>query len=713
MLKLKLRWKFFLFLLVFSLVPLLVVTLISQRGTRRLGRTISADLRKNLTVLTSEALQQSAENSSKTLLHTMNSLEFSLMVLANEAERALREDPPPVSKVYYASDYDNPSSVPDDFTTVRRYRKRSPEGGFVPVSVSFDHPVFYLIPGVSEKSVANDIARLTRVIPTLKNLSGKLGKIVYWTYVSTESGIHISYPGHGGYPKDYDPRKRPWYYNATDDIRWTYPIVDATSGQVIFTLSKQIRHSNQSAIGVAAMDILITELLQERDLIYNWSSQMRSFLVATVDNPDSKATGLLILAQKDYQNKEIPWSGIIEKEWLTSGDSNKFSKMVKDLNDGESGCIELSYKDNDSIWSYASVTGQVHFVIIVPKSVAMELPEQTSLTVLDYTRDQLILTAIAAMIVIAFLTAAALLGSRTITRSLLQIATAAKRLSGGDFSVRLNVRTGDERDQVIQAVNEMGPKLQDHLRIYNSLQLAKEVQRRLLPHQKPDIAGLDVAGTSIYCDETGGDYYDYLLENNHATGRAVLVVGDISGHGLPSALQMASARALLRQRTSLSGNIGNIITDVNYQLTIDMADSGSFMTLFYLWIDTQSRKIKWVRAGHDPAIFYDPVADTFEGLGGKGIVLGADETWIYEENEKADLRNGQVILIGTDGIWEATNSEGQMFGKDRIYEMIRKNAGAGADEIMNAVISSLNQFRGDATPEDDVTLMVIKVQNDR
>jgi hypothetical protein len=90
----KLRWKFFIILFIFSLIPLLSVTVISQRGTRRLGRVISADLRQNLTSLTSEALLQAVENSSKTLLQTMNNIESSLLVLAYEAEQALREDPP-------------------------------------------------------------------------------------------------------------------------------------------------------------------------------------------------------------------------------------------------------------------------------------------------------------------------------------------------------------------------------------------------------------------------------------------------------------------------------------------------------------------------------------------------------------------------------------------------------------------------------------------
>ncbi len=206
---------------------------------------------------------------------------------------------------------------------------------------------------------------------------------------------------------------------------------------------------------------------------------------------------------------------------------------------------------------------------------------------------------------------------------------------------------------------------------------------------------MDIAGTSIYCDETGGDYYDYYLQTNERkTGKISIVVGDISGHGLASALLMASARAQLRQRTLLPGSIADIVTDVNRGLAADVAESGNFMTLFYLTIDLQSWNMHWVRAGHDPAIFYNPTTDTFDKLQGYGVALGADESCKYDENEKAGLAKGQIIFIGTDGIWETKNDQEQMFGKDPIFEIIRQYSNASANEILQAVISALNRFRG-------------------
>jgi sigma-B regulation protein RsbU (phosphoserine phosphatase) len=138
-------------------------------------------------------------------------------------------------------------------------------------------------------------------------------------------------------------------------------------------------------------------------------------------------------------------------------------------------------------------------------------------------------------------------------------------------------------------------------------------------------------------------------------------------------------------------------------------DSGQFMTMFYLNIDPIKMQAQWVRAGHDPAIFYDPGIDSFEELGGSGIALGVDEDWNYKEYIKTVLNKGQIIFLSTDGIWEAFNQKGEMFGKERIYDIIRKNSSLSANEIVNIMLNSLKSFQQGAPIEDDITLVVIKI----
>ncbi|MGI9538303.1 MAG: SpoIIE family protein phosphatase [Desulfocapsaceae bacterium] len=242
-----------------------------------------------------------------------------------------------------------------------------------------------------------------------------------------------------------------------------------------------------------------------------------------------------------------------------------------------------------------------------------------------------------------------------------------------------------------------------------ALVLAGEVQKSLLPQEKPIVNGLDIAGRNVSCDEIGGDYFDFLWRQNSRKGSVGIVVGDISGHGVDSALLMTTARAFLRMRAAQPGSLSEIISEMNNHLASDVHGTGKFMTLFYLAIDSEKQDLKWVRAGHDPALVYSPDTEEFEELKGTGIALGVADGFEYVEHHKKGLKNGQIIAIGTDGIWEAFNSDWQMFGKKRLCEIIQKHAELSAEDILSAVYAELHTFMDGAKSADDITLVIIKV----
>jgi len=245
-------------------------------------------------------------------------------------------------------------------------------------------------------------------------------------------------------------------------------------------------------------------------------------------------------------------------------------------------------------------------------------------------------------------------------------------------------------------------------RMKQALDLAMEVQQSLLPKKAPVVEGLDIAGRSIYCDETGGDYYDYLNTNPSGPDTIRLVVGDVSGHGIQSALLMTTARAFLRQRSSLPGDVASVVSDVNQNLVRDIERSGHFMTLFLCEIEPGAGVMNWVRAGHDPALIYDSRSGEFHELAGSGMALGISADSKYESS-RIEIKPGQVILIGTDGIWETHNSRRDLFGKDRLKDIIRGQASRPADEIVAAVIREVEEFRHPLEKEDDITLVVARV----
>ena len=301
-----------------------------------------------------------------------------------------------------------------------------------------------------------------------------------------------------------------------------------------------------------------------------------------------------------------------------------------------------------------------------------------------------------------------LVGSN-LSRPFDEIIQVLQGVRNGRFDRRVHVTSNDEIGYTGDAINEMTKGLVERESMQQSLNLAKEVQQNLLPKRNLKINGFDIAGKSVYCDETGGDYYDFIPMRSKDQNRIGVAIGDVSGHGISSALLMATVRSSLRQRASLPGSIAQIISDVNRQLAQDVEDTGQFMTLFFLALDTVTNKIEWVRAGHDPGIVYDSGSDTFSELGGLGVALGVDAESTYTDKKEIAFSNGQIIFLSTDGIWEARNKQGEMFGKEPILSAIRQNALADATQITDAIFDTLDEFIGEVKIEDDITAVTIKV----
>jgi len=166
--------------------------------------------------------------------------------------------------------------------------------------ISREYPNFLLAPGTNKADVTKDIARFMRLISTLKSLGDEYGEGLIWVYASLESGVHISYPGHGGYPTGYDPRKRHWYKMAKNSKgpSW-HPMVDATTRQLTLTVSMPFRRPDGSLAGVAGMDIKIAHALVESESTSRWSQKMSSFIVGEEKNSRSKKGKIWVLSSQE------------------------------------------------------------------------------------------------------------------------------------------------------------------------------------------------------------------------------------------------------------------------------------------------------------------------------------------------------------------------------------------------------------------------------
>jgi sigma-B regulation protein RsbU (phosphoserine phosphatase) len=285
----------------------------------------------------------------------------------------------------------------------------------------------------------------------------------------------------------------------------------------------------------------------------------------------------------------------------------------------------------------------------------------------------------------------------------------ARRVGGGDLDARIARRDNLEITQLSTALNDMADGLKDRMKLRHALDLAMEVQQTLLPSNTPRVPGLDIAARSKYCEETGGDYYDYLDVEGMGPHSLMIALGDVAGHGIAAAMLMATARGVLRSQVRTQGSLGKLLTHVNEHLAADTRGD-RFMTMFLAVLDASTMSMRWASAGHDQPLIYDPESGLLTEIdpGGGGLPLGVSASEEYEELTYTQLRSGQVMLVGTDGLWEARNNDGELFGKSRVGEALAATAHLSAADIEAAIYTRLQTFCNGRSNDDDITYVVIK-----
>jgi sigma-B regulation protein RsbU (phosphoserine phosphatase) len=254
-------------------------------------------------------------------------------------------------------------------------------------------------------------------------------------------------------------------------------------------------------------------------------------------------------------------------------------------------------------------------------------------------------------------------------------------------------------------------------RITREIEIARQVQERLLPQLYPIVAGLDFAGFSRTAQEVGGDYYDFIsLEN----GRLGIAIGDVSGKGISAALLMASIRAALHGLT-FSGTLtlARVIEGLN-RIIYDSSNSNRFVTFFFGEYDPSARTLDYVNAGHNAPVLLRPStpgADSYcipespcslEHLDAGGPVLGIFSQVQYEQ-ARVQLQPYDVLIAYTDGISEAMTADYEEWGEENMIASARMSMHRGARDIVTAVIASADEFTKGAAQNDDLSLVVLKV----
>lgn len=295
-----------------------------------------------------------------------------------------------------------------------------------------------------------------------------------------------------------------------------------------------------------------------------------------------------------------------------------------------------------------------------------------------------------------------LIGHDQLTVGVLQVLN--KRSGGFDDWDETLVRTFGAQVGVALQRQLLLEQFAEKQRIEHDLGIARNIQQALIPEAPPDAAGFDIAGWNKPADETGGDCYDFLTLDR---GEIAVTIADATGHGIGPALVIAECRALLRACASLTDSLPRIVKLVNNLLCNDLPDN-RFVTAFFGLLRPAESRLSFVSAGHGPIVFFNAEHGTFESLPINGVPFGILEGVEYDDPIEVAFRAGDMLLLFTDGFFEATNAQREQFGMNRVQQIIAAQRSATASELIERIYAEVVAFSGGAPQADDLTAVIIR-----
>ena len=244
-------------------------------------------------------------------------------------------------------------------------------------------------------------------------------------------------------------------------------------------------------------------------------------------------------------------------------------------------------------------------------------------------------------------------------------------------------------------------------RLDHDLEIARDIQRILLPSEAPAIRGFQISGINAPARQVSGDYFDYIQVDEQRLGVAI---ADVSGKGVPASLIMAICRSVLRAEAARNPSPADVLRKVNRQLYPDIKED-MFISMAYLILDHHHDQVTLARAGHDAPLLYKRQSETVTPIKSPGMVVGIDSGSVFDRlttDFAVPLEHDDCLVLYTDGVTETLNSEGDEFGLERMMQAVRASATKGAQAIVTRIIDDVRDFTGSIPQNDDITLIAIR-----
>jgi phosphoserine phosphatase RsbU/P len=244
-------------------------------------------------------------------------------------------------------------------------------------------------------------------------------------------------------------------------------------------------------------------------------------------------------------------------------------------------------------------------------------------------------------------------------------------------------------------------------RLDHDLEIARDIQRILLPSEAPVVPGFEISGINIPARHVSGDYFDYLEVDKTKLGVAI---ADVSGKGVPASIIMAICRSVLRSQAAGNPSPADVLQKVNRQLYPDIKED-MFISMAYVILDHADGSVTLSRAGHDAPIVFDHETGVAAPVKPPGMVVGIDSGSVFDRitgDFPLALKRDDCLLLYTDGVTEALDANGDEFGPERMIECVQTSAPEGAAAIVTRIIDELRAFVGAQPQNDDITLIAIR-----
>lgn len=585
--------------------------------------------------------------------------------------------------------------------------------------------VYTLAPGVSFRAVKNELS-LSSVMDGVFIPIYSSNKNIDTICMGTETGIFRSYPWRSGRDPSYDPRKRNWYRKAVEQRStiWTEPYIHAATKELIITCAKPFFSKDKEVLGVVEIDVTL-KVLQDKIISTQVGKLGYVFLL------DSKGN---IIARPGLLPNDTRWDQTYATENLLESANKEVRRVAEDMVGGKTGIQQADFDDEKKYIAYAPIKGtdwSLAVVMPLDEIIGPALATESKIASVTETTSQHIskkikniLTMIDGVFigVIIIVLLIAYFMSKKITRPIYALNKGAKIVGSGDLDYNLDVKTGDEIEDLANSFNAMTSNLKDYInklttttavkeRMEKELKIARDIQMSIIPKKFPPFPRrkeFDIYAVLRPAREVGGDFYDFFFidEDN-----ICFLIGDVSGKGVGASLFMAMTVSAIKIISSQLKKPDRILAKLNEQIVKDK-DFPMFVTIFCGILNIKTGELLYASGGHNPPLIIKKSGAIDYLESSDGMVVGAFAEAVFK-SERLQLNAGDTIYMYTDGVTEAVDHNGEFYSDKRLKECLAFLRGNSVkDLVLNSLRDIVHFFRG-VPQSDDITIVVLRYNKEK